>query len=595
MIKLSDYVMDFLVAKGIDHLFMVTGGGIMHLQDSAGRKDGLTYICNHHEQACAIAAESYARRRGRVGAILVTTGPGSTNALSAIPGAFVDSVPVFVISGQVRRDLIADYHRLRQLGPQEINILDMVRPAVKYAATIVDPREIWREMERAWDAATSGRPGPVWINIPMDVQGAMLDEADLLPPDPPPPHPPRADTKQALALIVEARRPLWIFGAGIHMAHALEEMRDLLQEGGFPAVFTIGGMDLIEEEHPLNMGRFGPVGQRRANFALQNADLILAVGASLSIASIGFNTAGFAPQAKRLAINIDAEELRKPNLALDVAIHGELRQFMRDLRKDLERHPARPSPRWLQACEHWRTRYPTVTPDYLEDRKHVNTYVFAEALSRALDPEDTVVTGNSLDIVSIYQSFRVQRGQRVYTNINYGAMGWDLPGAIGACLDSGNHRTILVTGDGSIQLNLQELLTIKYYRLNIKIFVVNNQGYEAIRSTQKGFFDGHLVGSDPGSGIGNPDYAHLAAAYGLRYDHIADHDGMEARIAAFLAEPGPGLCELNVSYHQPRSPKASSFRREDGTMESRPLEDMAPFLPREEIRENMHLFDEEIP
>ena len=591
MIKLSDYVIAFLEQKGIDHLFLLTGGGIMHLQDSAGRAERLTYICNHHEQACAIAAESYARRKGHVGAILVTVGPGSTNALSAIPGAFVDSVPVIVISGQVRRDLIADYSQLRHFGPQEINIIDMVRPVVKYAATVMDPREIRRELERAWNAAISGRPGPVWLNLPLDIQGAMIDEEDLLPIDTPPPPPPRADASPALQLLSQARRPLWVFGAGIHIAGAQEAMRELVEASGFPAVFTIGGMDLLEEDHPLNMGRFGPVGQRRANFALQNADLLMAVGASFSVASIGFNTAGFAPKAKKVAINIDAPELHKPNMALDVALHGDLRSYMQDLYAGLAAQAPTLDPRWLSVCDRWKARYPIVVPEYQQDPDHVNTYVFADVLSGLVNADDTIVTGNSLDIVSLYQSFRVQRGQRVYTNINYGAMGWDLPGAIGACLASGK-RTILVTGDGSIQLNLQELLTIKQYQLPIKIFVVNNQGYEAIRSTQANFFEGRFVGSDPASGVGNPRYDHLAAAYDMDYVHIANHEGMSQAVAEFLARPGAGLCELHVSYHQPRSPKASAFRREDGTLESRPLEDMAPFLPREEIQENMRLFED---
>lgn len=594
MIKVSDYVMSFLVRKGIGHLFMVTGGGIMHLQDSAGRTEGLTYICNHHEQACAIAAESYARRSGHAGALLVTTGPGSTNALSAVPGAFVDSIPILVISGQVRRDLIADYSRLRQLGPQEINIIDMARPVVKYAATLTNPLEVQRELERAWQAAVSGRPGPSWLNIPLDVQGAMVDESELLPPDPTPAEPPVQDPGPLFRMLEEARRPLWVFGAGIHIAHAEAEMRELLEASGIPAVFTIGGMDLVEEEHPLNMGRFGPVGQRRANFAIQNADLVLAVGASLSVASIGFNAAGFAPKARKVAINIDGEELQRPNLGLDLALCGDLRAYLDVFRERLAARPPRMDPRWPAACERWRSRYPILASECLDDPDHVNTYAFADALSRVLEAEDTVVTGNSLDIVSLYQSFRVKRGQRVYTNINYGAMGWDLPGAVGACLASGGRRTILVTGDGSIQLNLQELLTIRQYRLDIKIFIVNNQGYEAIRATQSSFFQGRFIGSDPASGVGNPDYARLAEAYGMHYTHLAGPRHMEARIAEFLARPGGGICELNVSYHQPRSPKVSAFRREDGVLESRPLEDMAPFLPREEIFENMHLFDGEV-
>lgn len=593
MIKLSDYVMNFLVEKGVRHLFMVTGGGIMHLQDSAGREKGLTYICNHHEQACVIAAESYARLSGGVGACLVTTGPGSTNALSAVPGAFVDSIPLIVISGQVRTGLIADYGKLRNFGPQEINIIDMARPVTKYAVTVMDPKEIRRELERAWAAAVAGRPGPVWINLPLDVQGAMIEPSELLPPDPPPPAAPCAGTAEVLALISRAKRPLWVFGGGIHIGSDQARLRRLVEVSGIPAVFTIGGMDLLESEHPLNMGNFGPVGQRRANFALQNSDLVVAVGASLSVASIGFNFEGFAPKARKAAINIDTEELIKPNLKLDLALHGDQGPFMDALVEAFEQTPPSPRPRWTEACRNWKCRYPVLTAECLEDTAHVNTYAFAEALSRQLAEGDTVVSGISLDIVSLFQSFSVKRGQRIYTNLNYGAMGWDLPGLVGAAVANAPRRTYLVTGDGSFQFNVQELLTIKQYRLDVKIFLINNQGYEAIRSTQRNFFSGHLVGSDPGSGIGNPDYCHLAAAYGLGYAHIANHAEMDAAIAAFLAEQGAGLCELNVDYHQTRSPKASSFRREDGTIESRPLEDMAPFLPREEIYENMHLFDDE--
>lgn len=589
MIKLSDYVTRFLVEKGVHDIFLVSGGGIMHLVDSVGRQEGLSYICNHHEQACAIAAESYARRRGHVGACLVTTGPGGTNALSAIPGAFVDSVPVFVLSGQVRRDLIADYHRLRQYGPQEINIIDMARPVVKYAATVMDPLEIHRELERAWTLATTGRPGPVWINIPLDVQGAMIDEALLLPPDPPAAQPllPPLDLEPILALLAQAKRPLWVLGNGIHVGNAYAQMRDLLERSGIPAILTIGGLDLLEEEHPLNMGRFGPVGQRRANFALQTADLLMAVGASLSVASIGFNTEGFAPNAKKVSVNLDAAELDKPNLKLDLGIHAEAGDFMAAMATALELAPIGPFPRWLEACTDWKQRYPTLVPDYYQDLGHVNTYVMAEALSRELGPGGTMITGNSLDIVSVYQSFQAKRGQRIYTNINYGAMGWDLPAAVGACVASGRGRTILFTGDGSIQLNLQELLTIKQYQLDIKIFVINNQGYESIRSTQRNYFESRFVGSDPATGIGNPDYARLAEAYGFTYERIGTNDEIPARLGPFLSRPGPGLCELVASYDQPRSPRVTSVRREDGRMESRPLEDMFPFLPPDEVAANM--------
>lgn len=588
MIKLSDYVTRFLVEKGVHDIFLVTGGGIMHLVDSVGRQEGLNYIANHHEQACAIAAESYARRKGHVGACLVTTGPGGTNALSAIPGAFVDSVPVFVISGQVRRDLIADYGRLRQYGPQEINIADMARPVVKYVATVMDPKEIHRELERAWSQATTGRPGPVWINIPLDVQGSMIDEAELLPPDPPPAEIPAPDLAPAMALLAQAKRPLWVLGNGIHVGNAREAMRSLLDRSGIPAIFTIGGLDLLEDGHPLNMGRFGPVGQRRANFALQNADLLLAVGASLSVASIGFNTEGFAPGAKKVSVNLDAAELDKPNLKLDLGVHAEAGAFMEAMAASLEAAPAGPFPGWLEACADWKRRYPTLVPDYFQDPEHVNTYVLAEALSQELQPGETLITGNSLDIVSVYQSFAAKRDQRIYTNINYGAMGWDLPGAVGACVAAGG-RTVLYTGDGSIQLNLQELLTIKQYKLDIKVFVINNQGYESIRSTQRNYFESRFVGSDPATGVGNPDYQKLSEAYGFTFERIGTNAEIGTKLGPFLSAPGPGLCELIVSYDQPRSPRVTSVRREDGRMESRPLEDMFPFLPPDEVAANMRI------
>ena len=597
MIKLSDYVTRYLVDRGVEDIFMVSGGGIMHLVDSVGRQPGLNYICNYHEQACAIAAESYARRRNGMGVCLVTTGPGSTNALSGVAGAWVDSVPVLVLSGQVRRQLIADYSKARQLGPQEINIMDMVRPVTKYAVTVMDPMDIRRELDRAFHVATSGRPGPVWINLPLDVQGAMIDESALgswevsTSPSSEALDPSIMDG--AVRMILAAHRPLWIFGNGIHLSGAQDIMESVVDKTGIPVICTIGGLDLMDEGHPLNMGRFGPVGQRRANFALQNADLLIAVGASLSIASIGFNTDGFAPAAKRIMVNVDASEIDRGNLRVDLGLAMDAKAFLINVATRLRDEPLELSPKWIQACVRWKELYPTITSDYFEDAEHVNTYVFSSVLSELLGPEDTVVTGNSLDIVSIYHSFKIKKGQRVYTNINFGSMGWDLPGAVGAVVAAKGGRTILVTGDGTLQFNVQELLTIKQYKLNVKIFIINNGGYESIRSTQRNFFGGHFVGSDPTSGIGNPDFQALSKAYGMHYALITDQEGLKDRVRGVLEMDGPALCELKVSFDQPRSPKIISVRREDGSMESKPLQDMFPFLPAEEVRANMSLFAEE--
>jgi len=598
MVKVSDYIIDFLVRWDIRDIFTVSGGGIMHLVDSVGKHPDMRYVCNYHEQACAIAAEAFARVRNGVGACLVTTGPGSTNALSGIAGAFVDSVPVMVISGQVRRDLIADYSKLRQYGPQEINIDDMARPVVKYFCTVMDPTMIRRELECAWWHATTGRPGPVWINIPLDVQGASFDEQTA-----PGFVPPETDTEQhhrllnskvaeAIGMLQGAKRPVVIGGNGIHLGQAHAAFAAFVEKVGAPVLATIGGLDLMDESHPLNMGRFGPAGQRRANFTLQNADLIISIGASMSVASIGFNSKGFAPHAKRIMVNVDEHELAKPHFQPDLPIAASAQEFIEEFLLQTAGHPFASLPRWREACAQWKQRYPTLTPDYHADRQHVNSYVFAHALSECLNAEDVVITGNALDITSIFHSFAVCKGQRVFTNINYGSMGWDLPAVVGACVARKRRPTYLVTGDGSFQFNVQELLTIRVNKLPVKIFVLNNDGYESIRATQTNIFGGHFVGSDFGSGIGNPDFRNLATAYGFTYESIADNDQIGAGIQRVLSTEGPVLCELNISPTQPRGPKLMTVRRPDGTLETPSLENQFPFLPREEVWRNMHLFDD---
>lgn len=596
MIKLSDYVVDFLVKQGIRDIFMVSGGGIMHLVDSVGKHPDMHYFCNYHEQSCAIAAETYARVKNHIGACLVTTGPGSTNALSGVVGAWADSIPLIVISGQVRRDLIADYKKLRQLGPQEINIIDMVQSVTKYAVTVMDPERIRYELEYAIAQATEGRPGPVWINIPLDVQAVMVEE-DLLPG-----YVAESDNldqsivltiNKVVELLRQAKRPALICGNGIHLARAEELLERFIRKVHIPVLLTIGGMDLLDENDEFNMGRFGPIGQRRANFVLQNADLLISLGASMSMASTGFNISGFAPKAIKVMVNVDPGELSKPTYIPDIAIPCDLRYFLSTALDQMEDIQIKELPRWKEACQNWKKRYPACVPEYYANLNFVNTYAFVDILSDLMTPEDVLVTGNSLDIASVYQTFRVKNGQRMITNSNYGAMGWDLPGAIGACIGRGNKRTVLLTGDGSFQFNAQELLTIGINRLNVKIFIVNNQGYDSIRATQDNYFSGHYVGADMSSGVGNPNYAMLAAAYGLKYENILNNDQVRKKTTTLLNWEGPTLCELNVARDQGRSPKTSSYRKEDGTFESRPLEDMFPFLPREEIWENMHLFERE--
>ena len=376
------------------------------------------------------------------------------------------------------------------------------------------------------------------------------------------------EVSSVLSLIRSSRRPVLICGNAIHLARAERTLEEFLDRFRIPVLLTHNGMDLLPEDHPCYMGRFGPGGQRRANFCLQNSDLLLSLGTSLSVASIGFNSAGFAPKAKKVAVNIDGEELAKPIIKLDYAVVADVKAFMQAM---LVRSPDpfEPSRRWLEACADWKQRYPLITPDQLNDPDHVNSYAFADTLSDLLAPTDIILTGNALDCASVYQTFRIKRGQRSFTNANYGAMGWDLPAAVGAAVAAPDRRVVLLTGDGSFQFNVQELLTIGHNRLNVKLFIVNNHGYESIRATHTNFF-GRITAADPDTGVVNPDYGHLAAAHGFGYARAATNSDIARVARQALDREGPFLCELNISYDQARSPKATSYRKPDGTIESSP-------------------------
>jgi acetolactate synthase I/II/III large subunit len=591
----SDYVVQFCADKGVRDIFLISGGGIMYLLDSVGRNADLRYYCNYHEQACVAAAEAYARVRNGIGVCLVTTGPGAANAISALPAAWVDSVPVVVIAGQNKRELIADYDKLRQLGPQEANVVAMAQPITKYAKSIRDPESIRYEMELAFYKATSGRPGPVFLEIPVDVQGVDVDHHRLRGFMPAPEVLERNLEKQADELISEvrvAKRPILIAGNGIHRANAQSKLFRLLEALHIPVAVPLTAKDVLYEDHPMNIGVFGTAGQRRANFAVQSSDLLVAMGAGLNSQKVGFNPQGFAPKAKKIIVDIDRNQLEHQIIRADVSIEADASRLLDLLISSYEKEPYSAPAKWLGACSRWKERYPVLMDEYFHDKDHVNANVFHDRLSEQLSPDDIMVTGNALDTTSYFQSFRVKRGQRTF-NSGWGAMGWCLPMAIGACIGSSRRRTICVTGDGSFQFNSQELLTISHYSLPIKIFIFNNNGYSNIRGTQEGFFNGRYVAVDPNSGVATPNFAKLAATYGLQYGYINNHCDLEAKIRCALRRTGPAIFEVNISTNQRISPKASAFRRPDGTFESRPLEDMSPFLPRDEIWENMHQFDDD--
>lgn len=595
--KLSDYVMHTLAADyGVRDIFLVSGGGIMHLLDSVGSHPDIRYHATFHEQAAVVAAEGYARRSGKLGVALATVGPGAGNAVSGLPGSWIDSVPVLVMTGQVRRDIIANYAVQRTYGPQEANTLDMARPVTKYAASVRDPQTVREHLDRAIHAALSGRPGPVWLEFPVDVTGADVDERTLIGWTPEVESNERerirAKAREVAALLQSAERPILVPGNGIRLSHSETLLEQLMSQSGIPAILPITAKDLLAEDHPGFVGIFGTAGQRRANFALQNADMLLALGAGLNIQKCGFNIAGFAPKAKKIVVDIDAAQLEHQAIKPDVPVLADVHPFLEELLLAIQETPAKPSQRWLDACIRWRERYALITDDYRENTEYVNSYLFMDALSDAMRPDDTLVPGAGLDTVSAYQAFRIKPGQRALIS-GWGSMGWELPLSVGASWGSGKRRVITVTGDGSIQWNIQELQTIRLAKMPIKIFVFNNAGFSSIRATQNSFFEGRFVGAHPGSQVDNPDFSKLTEAYHLGYAQIRNNEDLATAIEAFLSDNEPGICEVFLAPEQSVSPKASAFRRADGTFESRPLEDMSPFLPREEIHENMHQFDEE--
>ncbi len=597
MIRVADYIAQFLAEHGIRHVFMVTGGGAMHLNDAFGRESRLEYVCCHHEQACAMAAESYFRLSGRMAAVNVTTGPGGINTLTGIHGAHVDSMAMFVVSGQSKRETLVSSTDLplRQLGDQEVDIVAMVRGITKYAALVSDPQEIRYHLERAFHLATAGRPGPVWLDVPVDVQATRIDPATLRAYDPAEDaitfetKDPDVAAREILARLARAERPVIYAGTGVRLAGQVENLRRLAETIGVPVVCAWNTNDLMPDEHPMCAGRPGSVGDRAGNFAVQNSDALLVLGCRLNIRLISYNWENFARGAWKAWVDVDAAELKKPTVRPDFPVHADLRDFL----PRLVSHSAGANPaqhgKWQQWCAERRRRYPVVLPEYW-DTKSVNPYCFVERLFERLDGSDVVVTGDGTACVAVFQAGRIWPGLRMYHNSGCAPMGYDLPGAIGAALARGDGtRVICVAGDGSIMMNLQELQTITGTRLPVKIFVLNNRGYHSIRQTQQNFFPDNVVGCGDESGVSFPNWEKIAAAFDLPFRRASNHAELPDAIAETLATDGPAFCEVVLDLAQPFAPKLSSRRLPDGRMVTAPLEDMAPFLSREELAENMFI------
>jgi len=597
MVKLSDYIMKRLADEhGVRDVFMISGGGAMHLIDSAGKQPGINYFCPHHEQAAAMAAEGYARVSGKMGVVIITSGPGGTNTLTGVIQQWLDSIPCLYISGQVKEETtIASCPEigLRQLGDQEINIVDIVKPVTKYAVMVHRPEKIKYYLDKAVYLATHGRPGPVWLDIPLNIQAALIDENRLddyrsgedeqvvdrkfL----------AAQVYEVIKMLKSAKRPVFIAGHGIRLSKSIEIFRRFIEASGIPVVTTFCGYDLVPSDNKFYAGRIGTLGTRFGNFALQNSDLVISVGSRNNIRQVSYDWKVFARSARKVVVDIDPAELLKPTLKPDLSLHADAGDFLKELLKQSEPAGLPDYSDWLSWCSERKQRYPVVRKEYRLEKERVNPYYFMETLTKCLKEADVLVSANGTACVALFQAGIVKNGQRIFWNSGCASMGYDLPASIGACVANGRKPVVCLAGDGSIQMNIQELQTIIGYDLPVKIFVLNNDGYISMRQTQESFFSGRYTACDPRSGVTFPQMLKVAAAYGFPVFSIKDHSGMDAVIGDVLRSKGPALCEVMLSTTQRFVPKVASQLRPDGKMVSKPLEDMFPFLPREEFLSNM--------
>ena len=589
--KLSDYVMQAIAEQGVRHVFFIAGGAAMHLNDSLGACENITGVTNHHEQASAIAAEAYSRTTGGLGVCMVTAGPGGTNAVTGVAAAWQDSTPCLFLSGQAKRADLSGASGLRQKGVQEIDIVSIVSPITKYAVTILEPESIRYHLEKAIHLATSGRPGPVWIDFPLDVQAADVD-FDKMPSFVPERAVDDARTiqdgvSQTLDLLRVAERPVILVGNGVRTAGAQQRFLDLVERLNVPVLTTRLGVDLLPYAHPLCCGMPGVIASRAANFTLQNSDCLLMIGARMDFALIAYAPQRLAPRARKIMVNIDSAEIQKLGDAIDVAVAADAGRFIDGLLKACGNLPAIDRSPWTERCRAWKKRYPFALPAELVKGAGLSMYDFSTALSDALGENDVVLPGNSGFAAEIFlTTMHAKAGQRIFHNKGTGAMGFCQPAAIGAYLGGGGRRTVCVDGDGGFQFNIQELETVRRLNLPIKFFVINNAGYASIRASQSGYFN-RLVGADDSSGLTLPDYIKVATAYGLDAIRIDGPSDMPAKLRQVLHAAGPVVCEVMVKPDEPRAPRVSSIKNPDGSMESMPLENMWPFLPAEDLAANM--------
>jgi acetolactate synthase I/II/III large subunit len=596
-IKLAHWVTEKLVEHGITDAFMLTGGGAMHLNHAIGTDPRIKTTFMHHEQALAMAGEAYYRLTGRLALVNVTSGPGGTNAITGVYGAFVDSMGMLVISGQVKIETTVRHTGLplRQYGDQELDIEQLVKPITKYATMVTDPQSIRYHLEKAIYLATSGRPGPCWLDVPLDVQAAMIDADNLPGFDPSEIDEPwkatdvDAAAREVLEKLREAERPVVFAGSGIRLSGQHEAFLELVKKLGIPVVTSFNGRDNVWEDHPLYAGRPGTIGDRGGNMVTQSSDFLLVLGSRLNIRQISYNWATFAREAYKVWVDVDPLELKRPNVQPDLGIVADLKDFIPALLRADYEGPTEAHGEWQNWALERRKKFPTVLEEY-QNHQPCHPYVALKAIFDALAADDIIISANATACVVAFQAGALKEGQRHWSNSGSATMGYDLPAAVGACAATDNERRVIaLAGDGSIMMNIQEMQTIAGNRLPVKVFLLNNSGYVSIFQTHRNFFNGVEVGGGPKSNVTFPDFGKVANAFGFEHFRAERHDQLDATIAAALAAPGPVMCEIILDENVPFAPKLGAKQHPDGRITSPALEDLSPFLPREVLRENMKI------
>lgn len=576
MIKVSDYIFDFLKSKGVNTIFSVSGGAAAHLLNSVAERN-FTYVCNYHEQACAMAAEGYARIANKPACVLVTNGPGSTNTLTGVVGAYQDSIPMIIISGQVPTNQSLDSLKnikLRQLGVQECDIISIVKPITKYAVQITSSNDVIFCLEKAYNEATTGRKGPVWLDIPLDIQNAQIQ-------------PKNNYIDDIIKVISISKRPVIITGNGIHLSNSENEFIELKDKLQIPIISTWTSKDLMSHNDPLFVGNFGLLGERAANFAVQNADLLLILGSRMSIPNVGYQSHLFSPNSIKIMVDIDENELKKPTINIDYPINEDLKSFMSSFIPKISNINLPKWNKWIDKTQHWKNKYPVFQPEYKNNTEKINSFYFMEVLSKKITDNNIIVTDMGTSYTCTMQSLQMNGKARLFTSSACCSMGYGLPGAIGAYFANPNKDIILIVGDGGMQMNIQELQTVIHNKIPLKIFLLNNNGYLAISLMQDNLFKSKYIGSNPDSGISNPDFVKLAEVYGFKTFQFNNNTDLENEIDKVLKIEGPVLCEIMMIENQLLIPRVQSSKDTDGKIISNSLENMFPYLSKDEMKEIM--------